>query len=132
MPDRDVKILIIDDQPGIRQLLSEILKEEGYLIYNAINGMDGISKIEEVKPDVILLDMKMPGMDGIEVLGELKQLHIKTKVIMMTAYGELDPINEARHLGAYGYVSKPFDVLNLCQTIRKVVAESMNEQLLIG
>lgn len=131
MSNRDVKILIIDDQPGIRQLLSEILKEEGYSIYNAINGMEGISKIEEVKPDVILLDMKMPGMDGIEVLSELKQLNINTKVIMMTAYGELDPINEARHLGAYGYISKPFDVLELCQTIRNVVNESMNQQLVI-
>lgn len=126
------KILIIDDQPGIRQLLSEILKEEGYVIDLAINGMEGISKAEEINPDVILLDMKMPGMDGIEVLDEIKRLEIDSKVIVMTAYGELEPINHARRLGAYDYVSKPFDVLSLCRIINGVIRESRKGQVLIG
>ena len=126
------KILIVDDQPGIRQLLSEILKEEGYAIHNAINGMEGINKFEEIKPDVILLDMKMPGMDGIEVLDEIKKLSSDAKVIVMTAYGELEPINHARRLGAYGYVSKPFDVVNLCQIIKTVVNESRSQQAMFG
>ncbi len=110
-------ILVIDDQPGIRRLLVEVLSEEGYSVVEAANGYDGLQKAKDYRPALILMDMKMPGMDGIETLKELKTLGIGDKVIMMTAYGELDLVTEAKEIGAADYITKPFDIIALCQMI---------------
>lgn len=118
------KILIIDDQPGIRKLLTEVMLEEGYEVNMAINGLDGINKAREMYPDLILMDMKMPGMDGIETLREIRRLGLGEKVIMMTAYGELDMIKQARDLGACDYITKPFDIIVLCNIIRNILKNS--------
>lgn len=110
-------VLVIDDQPGIRRLLTEVLSEEGYSVIEAANGYDGLQKARDYQPALILMDMKMPGMDGIETLRELKRLGIGDKVVMMTAYGELDLVNEAKEIGAADYITKPFDIVALCQMI---------------
>ncbi|MBC8015191.1 MAG: response regulator [Sporomusaceae bacterium] len=126
-------VLVVDDQPGIRRLLMEVLTEEGYLVYTAANGYEGVQKAKELKPTMILMDMKMPGMDGIETLRELKHLNQADKVIMMTAYGELGLVNVAKELGAYAYVTKPFDIIDLCTMIGQLISTSMAEcELRIG
>ncbi|HAK74720.1 MAG TPA: two-component system response regulator [Sporomusaceae bacterium] len=125
-------VLVIDDQPGIRRLLTEVLTEEGYTVVTAINGIDGVTKTKEVKPALILMDMKMPGMDGIETLREIKRLGQGDRVIMMTAYGELDLVNQAREMGAYGYITKPFDIISLCHMIDEASNETEVRQLMIG
>lgn len=125
-------VLVIDDQPGIRRLLTEVLTEEGYTVVTAINGIDGVTKTKEVKPALILMDMKMPGMDGIETLREIKRLGQGDRVIMMTAYGELDLVNQAREMGAYGYITKPFDIIYLCHMIDEASNETEIRQLMIG
>lgn len=117
-------ILVVDDQPGIRRLLAEVLSEQGYAVEEAANGYDGLQKAKELKPAIILMDMKMPGMDGIETLRELRRAGHTTKVIMMTAYGELEMINEAKELGAIAYITKPFDIVSLCQMIEKIVDDA--------
>jgi two-component system response regulator (stage 0 sporulation protein F) len=125
--------LVIDDQPGIRRLLLEVLTEEGYKVGTAANGYEGVQKAKELKPALILMDMKMPGMDGIETLRELKRIGLGDKVILMTAYGELDLINEARDMGAYAFITKPFDIIALCQTISDTIAETgQSRHLMIG
>lgn len=115
-------ILVVDDQPGIRRLLMEVLTEEGYNVCTAANGYEGMEKAKELNPNLILMDMKMPGMDGIETLRELKHLNQAEKVIMMTAYGELGLVNIAKDLGAYAYVTKPFDIIELCTMIGQVIS----------
>jgi Response regulator containing CheY-like receiver, AAA-type ATPase, and DNA-binding domains len=115
-------VLVIDDQPGIRRLLMEVLQEEGYEVLEAANGYDGLQKARDSHPALILMDMKMPGMDGIETLRELRRLGIGDKVIMMTAYGELDLVNEAKEIGAAGYITKPFDIVALCDMIGENIA----------
>jgi len=126
-------VLIVDDQPGIRRLLMEVLTEEGYNVYTAANGYEGIQKAKDLKPALILMDMKMPGMDGIETLRELKHLNQADKVIMMTAYGELGLVNIAKELGAYAYVTKPFDIIELCTMIGQAISGSATErELKIG
>lgn len=115
-------ILVVDDQPGIRRLLMEVLTEEGYNVHTAANGYEGMQKAKELNPDLILMDMKMPGMDGIETLRELKQLDQAERVIMMTAYGELGLVNIAKDLGAYAYITKPFDIIELCTMIGQVIS----------
>ncbi|NGY87598.1 response regulator [Bacillus megaterium] len=113
------KILIVDDQYGIRILLTEVLQKEGYTTFQAANGFQAIDITKEQAPDLVLLDMKIPGMDGIEILKRLKRHDETIKVIIMTAYGELDMIQEAKDLGALTHFAKPFDI----DEIRKVVRE---------
>ncbi|MBP2644585.1 MAG: response regulator receiver protein [Firmicutes bacterium] len=119
-------VLVIDDQPGIRRLLTEVLSEEGYCVFEAANGYDGIQKAKDNNPALILMDMKMPGLDGIETLRELRRLDLGNKVIMMTAYGELDLVNEAKELGAVDYITKPFDIVSLCEIIQHHITETVS------
>lgn len=100
-------------------LLNEILQKDGYAVYQAANGVQALSIVKEENPELILLDMKIPGMDGLEILRRIKVTHPDIKVIMMTAYGELNLINEAIELGAVSYFSKPFDIDDVRQVIRE-------------
>jgi len=128
MDNNKYTVLVVDDQPGIRRLLMEVLTEEGYSVVTAANGYECIDKAKVIKPDLILMDMKMPGMDGIETLRELKQSNETDKVIMMTAYGELGLVTIAKELGAYAYVTKPFDIIELCTMIGQVLTSSNTER----
>ena len=109
---------MVDDQYGIRVLLNEILQKDGYIVFQAANGVQAIKIVEDEEPDLILLDMKIPGMDGLEILRRIKSTHPDITVVMMTAYGELNLINEAIKLGAATHFSKPFDIDDLRQVIR--------------
>jgi two-component system response regulator (stage 0 sporulation protein F) len=111
------KIMIVDDQLGIRILLKEVLNKEGFKTYQAANGKEALQLLKEHRPDLVLLDMKIPGMDGIEILKEIKKFDANTTVIMMTAYGELDMIKEAKRLGALMHFTKPFDVEQVRETV---------------
>ena len=115
------KILVVDDQFGIRILLNEVLQKEGYDTYQAANGLQALEVLNDHVPDLVLLDMKIPGMDGIEILKRMKVLQPDIKVIIMTAYGEVDMIQEAMDLGAITHFAKPFDI----DDIRKAVAKHL-------
>lgn len=111
------KVLIVDDQNGIRILLKEVFGGEGYQTFQAPNGKLALEIVRTEKPDLVLLDMKIPGMDGLEILKHIKNMNKKIKVIMMTAYGELDMMNEATELGALKHFTKPFDIDELLQAV---------------
>jgi two-component system response regulator (stage 0 sporulation protein F) len=104
------KVLIVDDQYGIRVLLYEVFGKEGYQTFQASNGIAALEIVRDQTPDIVLLDMKIPGMDGLEILKNIKKINPTIKVIMMTAYGELDMIKEATDLGALTHFTKPFDI----------------------
>ncbi len=104
------KLLIVDDQAGIRMLLMEVFGAEGYETFQAANGKEALALVREQMPDLVLLDMKIPGMDGLEILKKIKEINRDIKVIMMTAYGELDIIKQATDLGALMHFTKPFDI----------------------
>ncbi|MBE4907743.1 response regulator [Bacillus luteolus] len=115
------KILIVDDQYGIRILLNEVFQKEGYTTFQAANGYQAIDIVEKHSPDLVLLDMKIPGMDGIEILKRLKAINQEIRVIIMTAYGELDMIQEAKDLGAITHFAKPFDIDEIRAAVKKHV-----------
>jgi two-component system response regulator (stage 0 sporulation protein F) len=112
------KILIVDDQFGIRLLLNEVLQKEGYQTFQAANGVQALDIVTKHSPDLVLLDMKIPGMDGIEILKRMKVIDQDIRVIIMTAYGELDMIQEAKDLGALTHFAKPFDIDDIRTAVR--------------
>ncbi|RDI41555.1 response regulator [Falsibacillus pallidus] len=112
------KILIVDDQFGIRILLNEVLQKEGYQTFQAANGVQALDIVTKHSPDLVLLDMKIPGMDGIEILKRMKVIDQDIRVIIMTAYGELDMIQEAKDLGALTHFAKPFDIDDIRTAVR--------------
>ncbi len=119
---KDQKVLIVDDQYGIRVLLFEVFGKEGYQTFQAANGKQALEIVVNESPDLVILDMKIPGMDGLEILKEIKKIAPDTKVIMMTAYGELDMIKEATELGALTHFTKPFDIDELRTAVNKQLA----------
>ncbi|WP_458411645.1 response regulator [Schinkia sp. CFF1] len=115
------KLLIVDDQYGIRILLNEVFQKEGYQTFQASNGMQALQIVEQDRPDLVLLDMKIPGMDGIEILKRLKEIDQTIEVFIMTAYGELDMIQQAKDLGARTHFAKPFDIDDIRAAVKAQV-----------
>lgn len=109
MADEKAKLLIIDDDPKVSWILRESL-ESNYDIITASDGIEGIQVASKEKPLLILLDIKMPGMNGIEVLKKLKKSDLQADVIMLSGQGETDTVVEAVQLGAFYFINKPFDV----------------------
>ncbi|MFC4736488.1 response regulator [Bacillus daqingensis] len=117
------KLLVVDDQIGIRLLLKEVLEKDGYETFEASNGQAALDMIQSEEPDLVLLDMKIPGMDGIEILREMRARSMATEVFMMTAYGEMELMREAADLGASQQFSKPFDIDIVRQSVRRFFEE---------
>ena len=115
------KILVIDDEPDIGWLFSKILSEEGYKVLISLNGEEGISKIKKEKPDLVFLDLKLPGMDGIEILKEIRTFNKDLLVIVLTAYETVKTAVEAMKLGAVDYLSKPVNIDRIKTTIKNAI-----------
>src|SRR6201996_737036 len=116
-------ILIIDDEKAIRKTLSEILSYEGYKIDEAGDGEEGLKKVKEKEYDVILCDIKMPKIDGIEFLEKTKETNPDIPIIMISGHGTIETAVEAVKKGAYDYISKPPDLNRLLITIRNAMDE---------
>jgi two-component system NtrC family response regulator len=115
------KILIIDDDTSLRRVLEYNLQEAGYLVYAAASGEDGLHLFSEETPALVISDMKMPGMDGMQVLKAIKEISPETLVIMITAFGTVDVAVEAMKAGAYDYITKPFNRDDLRLTVAKAL-----------
>ncbi|WJH35758.1 response regulator [Paenibacillus aurantius] len=126
------KLLIVDDQNGIRVLLVEVFNSEGYQTFQASNGKLALEIVKRESPDLVLLDMKIPGMDGLDILKHIKQIDPSMKVIMMTAYGELDMIKEATDLGALMHFTKPFDIDELRVEVNRHLGHKPSSGFAIG
>jgi len=123
MHDDPLKILVIDDDPKVPWILSEGLKE--FEIVSARDGVEGISAARDEHPQLVLLDIKMPGMDGLEVLSRLKEQNSGQEVIMLSGHGDTQHIVESIRLGAAEFINKPFDVREVEIHIRKVLERSL-------
>ncbi len=123
------RMLVVDDQMGVRRLLFEAFSEEGYIVELAGSGQEALEKVRKMPPDIVLMDMKMPGMNGLEALREIKKFDNTVPVVMMTAYGELEIVAEAMKLGVKEYVTKPFDINELRGLVKKTLGEVGNRQV---
>ncbi|MBR5569199.1 MAG: sigma-54-dependent Fis family transcriptional regulator [Bacteroidales bacterium] len=113
-----MKILIIDDERSIRNSLKEILADEGYDVDVAENGVQGCSMVEKEKYDIIFCDIKMPEMDGMEVLDKFSEMGIDSAVVMISGHGDIDTAVECIKKGAFDFIQKPLDLNRILITIK--------------
>jgi DNA-binding NtrC family response regulator len=121
-------VLIIDDDPLIRKTLSGHLSKQGFDVQLAEEGEEGVRKFREFGPDVVILDVRLPDLDGIEVLRQIRDLNKKTYVLMMTAYDDMKTTVEAIKLGAFEYLVKPLNYIDLDLTVAKAFQVRALEQ----
>lgn len=118
------KILVIDDEAIVRKSCERTLVPEGYDVRLATNGRDGIAFMEKENFSLVLLDLKMPDMDGIEVLNKINTTWPDTKVVMVTGYSTVDTAVQALRLGAYNFIEKPFTPDILLAAVKEVFDKS--------
>jgi len=117
-------ILIVDDQAGLRRLLFDaLISDEGHIVEMAENGVEAIRKVRSRIPSLILLDVRMPGMSGLETMEEIKKTAPDVPVILMTAYAEHEMAEEAYKRGALCCINKPFDLEEIRNLIKEILAE---------
>ena len=128
-----MKVLIVDDERAIRNSLGEILSDEGYDVEKAEDGAAALQLVEKEKFDVIFCDIKMPGMDGIEVLGKLTEMGVDAAVVMISGHGDIDTAVDCIKKGAFDFIQKPLDLNRILITIKnatdKVVLSTQNKAL---
>lgn len=118
------KILVVDDEPGVCDILKKILEQEKYTVFTATSGARALNLFKKESVDLILLDIKMPRMDGIGFLQALRKKDKNVVVIILTAHATLGTAREAMELGAYDYITKPFDA----HFVINMVKEGLDER----
>ena len=104
-----IDILLIDDEPDFVEMLSLRLSDEGHRVRTALSGQEGLTALEGEEPDVVILDIKMPGLDGIEVLKTIRSAHPLVEIILLTGHGAVETAVEGLKSGAFDYLLKPAD-----------------------
>ena len=125
-----IQILLVDDEPGIRDTYSRILKRSGYGVKTSSNGEDALSVLAESNIDLMITDILMPGMDGLDLVRRVKDYDDNVKVIIMTAHASVDSAVEAIKLGAFGYLRKPFTRIDLMEALSRALTVRRAEQSL--
>ena len=114
------KILIVDDDKDIVKIVTTMLEGKGWNVAAAYSGHEALESVNASKPDIILLDIMMPEMNGIEVLKRIKKIDAGTRIIMITAFGDVESYLDSMELGAYEYINKPFETDELLDMIDKI------------
>ena len=113
MADAQRRILIVDDEQDICECLRQFFTSRGFSVVSAFSGEEALERLAQESPDVILLDIKLPGLSGIEVLRRLRDTHPHVRVIMVSALDEHELREQAKQYGATAYITKPFDLSDL-------------------
>ena len=121
LPHKKIKIIVVDDELSIRESLKGWLQQDGYQVETAAGGPEALAKNAENRFDIMLIDVKMPEMDGLTLLQKIKEIDSDIAIVMMTAHGAIRDAIEAIKLGAYDYLLKPFELEELSFTIQKLV-----------
>lgn len=131
---KDMTVLIVDDEADVSRGLTEFLCEQGYSAEAAVGGADAVSRLGKARFDLVVSDIRMPDLDGVQLLRKIKAEWPAAEVILMTAYGSKESAIEALRLGAYDYIEKPFDVEELLNAtvncLRSVALRRQNERLI--
>ena len=117
---RKLNILVVDDEESVVELFLRILNKKEYTVLTANNGKEALELADKERPDLIILDLNLPGMGGIEVLRRIKKIDENIEVIVITGYGTMKTVKAAMRLGAYDYITKPFDINYVSSLIKGV------------
>ena len=121
--DKKIKILVVDDEADARDLFKDLFSRKGYDVESASGGIEALEMVDKIGADVVLFDIRMPVMDGIEVLSKLRQKKSELPVVMLTAYGYDDNlINKALEFGASGYISKNLPLAQIVHTFQTLLS----------
>ena len=120
-----LKLLVVDDEGEICEFLKSFFEERNYRVVVANSGEQALERVKHEKPQVVLLDIKMPGMDGVQTLREIKTKYPKTKVIMVTAIETRDKIEECLRLGADNYITKPLSLEYLENDVKEKIESTV-------
>ena len=112
-------VLVVDDAAFMRMMIRDILAREGYAIHEAVNGRDAVEKYLEVRPDLVTMDITMPGMSGLEALQSIREQDPGARVLMVSAMGQQKMIVEALEYGAMDFLVKPFQPTTVLETVKK-------------
>ncbi len=123
MNPQDIKILIVDDEEIVRESLTSWFEEDGYSVDNAKDAVEALNKLNEARWDIFFLDIKMPGMDGMELHRRIREIDKEAVVIMITAYASVDTAVQALKEGAFDYITKPFDPDQLSRLVRNAAKQ---------
>ncbi len=115
------KIMVIDDEQSVCDLMRKLLEPEGFQVITETDAMKSLIVANQEKPDCVLLDIKMPKLDGVEVLSKIKSANKDVQVIMITGYGNLENAMESMKLGAFDYITKPFDLEFLKNLVQRAL-----------
>jgi DNA-binding response OmpR family regulator len=124
MPESRGKILVVDDELNVAQMLAEYLTEQGYQVATAHGGIEALTKIDLEKPQVILLDIRMPGMDGVEVLRRIRSFDTQVGILMISANDDVELAKQTIAMGAFDYTLKPVDFAYLSRAVDTMMARS--------
>jgi DNA-binding NtrC family response regulator len=117
-------ILVIDDEQGIRDLLGTLLRRKGYDVVLAESGRKGLELFRQARPDLIVLDLKMPEMDGLTVLQQIRTLDLRKPVVILTGAGTADAAEQARALGVTEFIEKEFSLHRLGDALKRLLTHS--------
>lgn len=112
-------VLVVDDAAFMRMMIRDILTKEGYTIHEAVNGRDAVEKYDELRPDLVTMDITMPEMSGLEALKSIREHNGRARVLMVSAMGQQKMIVEALEAGAMDFLVKPFQPTKVVETVKK-------------
>jgi DNA-binding NtrC family response regulator len=129
MKQKEIKILVVDDEIAFANTLAQRLKMRDYKVGTAHDGEQALAKLKEEEPDVIVLDLKMPGMHGMDVLKKIKKVYPDIQVIILTGHGTDEDEEEAKRLGGFDFMKKPADIDHLEHKIRRAFQEKLERTM---
>jgi len=129
MKEKDIKVLIVDDEKDFANTLAQRLKMRNLKVSTAYDGEEALTRLKEDEPDVVVLDLRMPGMHGMEVLQEMRKGYPDIQVIVLTGHGTDKDKEEAKRLGGFGFLNKPVDIDILEQKIKAAFNEKMGRTM---
>jgi DNA-binding response OmpR family regulator len=127
--NKDIKVLLVDDEVAFVNTLAQRLRMRKLLVDTVYDGAQALSYIKEIEPDVIVLDLKMPGLHGIEVLREIKKIKREVQVIILTGHGTDKDEEEAKKLGGFDFLRKPADIELLLAKIKEAFSEKLERAM---
>jgi DNA-binding response OmpR family regulator len=129
MKRKEIKVLVVDDEVTFADTLAQRLKMRDLKVGTAYDGEEALSKVKKEEPDVMVLDLKMPGMHGMEVLREIRKAYPEIQVIILTGHGTDKDEEEAKNLGGFDYLKKPADIDHLENKIRQAFKEKIERAM---